>query len=207
MVTSSNIFLPSVTSPILRDNKSPGKVKCGKCGYSLTLVKANTKWHRYFVCSTALATKKANCTGTGGTIYADVLEELMTNAIREKLSEFRELTYKTEQKNNPKVKENKIRLSEIDKEIDDLLSMVAGANNILMEYINKRIEQLDTERKSLQDEILSLTHKQSIKDVDRVTNHIETWEAVSFEDKQAVVDALIKVIHIADGDIKITWNI
>ncbi len=184
-----------------------GKVKCGKCGYGLTIVKANTKWHRYFVCATALATKKANCTGTGGTIYADVLEEFMTNAIREKLSEFKELTYKTEQKNNPKVNENKIRLSEIDKEIDDLLSKVVGANNILMEYINKKIEQLDAERKNLQEEILSLTHNQSIKDIDRITNHIEAWETVSFEDKQAVVDALIKVIHIADGDIKITWNI
>lgn len=71
-----------------------GKVKCGKCGYGLTIVKANTKWHRYFVCAAALATKKENCQGTGGTIYADVLEEYMLNAIRNKLSEFKTLSQK-----------------------------------------------------------------------------------------------------------------
>lgn len=184
-----------------------GKVKCGKCGYGLTIVKANTKWHRYFVCATSLATKKANCKGTGGTIYADVLEDYMLKAIRNKLSEFKTLSYQSEKKNNPKINENKIRLSEIDNEINDLLSKVVGANAVLMEYINKKVEQLDTERKNIQEEILLLSHSQSIKDFDKISNHTESWESISFEDKQAVVDALIKVIHIADGNIEITWNI
>lgn len=184
-----------------------GKVKCGKCGYGLTIVKANTKWHRYFVCATSLATKKANCKGTGGTIYADVLEDYMLKAIRNKLSEFKTLSYQTEKKNNPKINENKIRLSEIDNEINDLLSKVIGANSVLMEYINKKVEQLDAERKSIQEEILLLTHNQGIKDFDTISNHVDAWEGISFEDKQAVVDALIKVIHIADGNIEITWNI
>ena len=184
-----------------------GKVKCGKCGYGLTIVKANTKWHRYFVCATSLATKKANCKGTGGTIYADVLEDYMLKAIRNKLSEFKTLSYKTEKKNNPKINENKIRLSEIDNEINDLLSKVIGANSVLMEYINKKVEQLDAERKSIQEEILLLTHNQGIKNFDTISNHVDAWEGISFEDKQAVVDALIKVIHIADGNIEITWNI
>ena len=184
-----------------------GKVKCGKCGYGLTIVKANTKWHRYFVCATSLATKKANCQGTGGTVYAVVLEDYIIKAIREKLSEFKTLTYQSEQKSKPKVNENKIRLSEIDKEIDDLLSKVVGANTVLMEYINKKVEQLDTERKNLQEEIVSLTHNQNAKDIETVTNHVETWDSISYEDKQSVVDTLIKVIRIADGNIEITWNI
>ena len=170
-------------------------------------MKANTKWHRYFVCATSLATKKANCQGTGGTVYADVLEDYIIKAIREKLSEFKTLTYQSEQKSKPKVNENKIRLSEIDKEIDDLLSKVVGANTVLMEYINKKVEQLDTERKNLQEEIVSLTHNQNAKDIETVTNHVETWDSISYEDKQSVVDTLIKVIRIADGNIEITWNI
>ena len=32
-------------------------------------------------------------------------------------------------------------------------------------------------------------------------------ETLSFEGRQAVVDTLIKVIRIADGNIEITWNI
>ncbi len=184
-----------------------GKVKCGKCGYGLTIVKANTRWHRYFVCSSSLATKKANCQGTGGTIYADVLEEYISNAIREKLAEFKTLSNKSKEQANPKINENKIRLSEIDNEIDDLLSKVVGANEVLMNYINEKIETLDAERKRLREEMLSLSYNSSRHNIDVISNHADSWEKASFEDKQSVVDALIKVIHIADGNIEITWNV
>ena len=184
-----------------------GKVKCGKCGYGLTIVKANTKWHRYFVCAAALATKKENCQGTGGTIYADVLEEYMLNAIRNKLSEFKTLSQKKKKQINPKINKNKIRMSEIENEINDLLSKVVGANAVLMQYVNERVEGLDTERKKLQEENISLTCNQDKQNFDVISSHVQDWDNVSFEDKQSVVNALIKVIHIADGKIEIMWNI
>ncbi len=184
-----------------------GKVKCGKCGYALTIAKANTRWHRYFVCATSLATKKANCQGTGGTIYADVLEEYMLAAIRERLAEFQTLSKQEEQRTSPKVNETKVRLTEIDNEINDLLSKVVGANAILMEYINNKVEALDAERRRLQEEAKVLCNKTNGGFLNVITNHVAKWEETSFEDKQAVVDALIKVITIADGNIEITWNI
>lgn len=184
-----------------------GKVKCGKCGYGLTIVKANTKWHRYFVCAAALATKKENCQGTGGTIYADVLEEYMLNAIRNKLSEFKTLSQKKKKQINPKINKNKIRIAEIENEINDLLSKVVGANAVLMQYINERVEGLDTERKKLQEENISLTCNQEKQNFDVISSHVQDWDNISFEDKQSVVNALIKVIHIADGKIEIMWNI
>lgn len=184
-----------------------GKVKCGKCGYGLTIVKANTKWHRYFVCAAALATKKENCQGTGGTIYADVLEEYMLNAIRNKLSEFKTLSQKKKKQINPKINKNKIRISEIENEINDLLSKVVGANAVLMQYVNERVEGLDTERKKLQEENISLTCNQDKQNFDVISSHVQDWDNIGFKDKQAVVNALIKVIHIADGKIEIMWNI
>ena len=184
-----------------------GKVKCGKCGYGLTIVKANTKWHRYFVCATALATKKENCQGTGGTVYADVLEEYMLNAIRNKLSEFKTLSQKKKKQINPKINKNKIRMSEIENEINDLLSKVVGANAVLMQYINEHVESLDTEQKKLQEENISLTCNQDKQNFDVISSHVQDWDNISFEDKQSVVNALIKVIHIADGKIEIMWNI
>lgn len=184
-----------------------GKVKCGKCGYGLTIVKANTKWHRYFVCATALSTKKANCKGTGGTIYADVLEEYMLNAIRNKLSEFRTLSKKKEKEVTPKINQNKIRMSEIEKEVNDLLSKVVGANAVLMQYINERVENLDVARKKLQEENISLTCNQDKQNFNTISSHVQEWDNISFEDKQSVVNALIKIIKIADGKIEILWNI
>lgn len=184
-----------------------GKVKCGKCGYGLTIAKSNTKWHRYFICSTTLATKKAKCRGTGGTIYADVLEEYVGKAIRKELAEFPSLSNREEHHTSPKINENKIRLSEIDKEIEALLSKVAGVNPILMEYINDKVESLDRERQQLQAENSSLAYQTDRSSLSVISDHVEKWEETTFEDKQAVVDALIKVITIADGTIEITWNL
>ena len=178
-----------------------GKVKCGRCGNSLSIAKSNTKWHRYFICGTALATKKVKCIGTGGTIYADILEEYILNAIKKRLSEFETLS--KHEKPNSKISKNKIRIAEIDKEIDDLISNVAGANSILMEYINNKIDKLDNERKQLEN--ISFTYSKSNKYI--ISNHVQKWEQISFEDKQSIVDILIKVIKISDGKIEIIWNI
>ena len=184
-----------------------GKVKCGKCGYGLTIAKSNTKWHRYFICSTALATKKAECTGTGGTVYADVLEDYMLKAIRGRLAEFHTLSRQEEHSANPKINSAKIRLAEIDKEIEALLSKVIEAAPALMGYINEKVETLDAERKQLQKEMLSLDHQPDSGSLNIISDHVQKWEEITFEDKQAVVDALIKVITIADNKIEITWNI
>ena len=182
-----------------------GKVKCGNCGYALVIRKAKTKWGRYFVCSQG--GHDGNCKGTGCTVYADVLEEYMLNAIRDKLSEFKKLSDEKENQSTPKVSKNKIRLAQIDEEIGDLLSKVGSANSILMKYINDKVSELDAERQTLQEEIVSLTCSKTESKMGQITDHVKKWQDISFEDKQAVVDALIKVIKVANGNIEITWKI
>ena len=153
------------------------------------------------------SSKGAACTGAGGTIYADVLEDYMLGAIRERLSEFTALQGQEEKRISPKVNANKILISQIDNDINDLMSKVVGANATLMQYINEKIEALDTERKRLQEEILSLTCNYSENSLDVITNHVKQWDSIKFEDRQVVVNALIIVIHIADGNIEVTWNL
>ncbi len=182
-----------------------GKVKCGNCGYALVIRRANTKWGRYFVCS--CAGHDNSCKGTGCTVYADVLEEYMLSAIREKLSEFKKLAGEKENETVPFVSKNKIRLTQIDEEIGDLLSKVGNADSILMKYIGGKVSELDAERRTLQEEIVSLTCSKTESNIGQITDHAKTWDSVSFEDKQAVVDAFIKVIKIANGNIEITWKI
>lgn len=171
----------------------------------MVIRKAKTKWGRYFVCSQG--GHDGNCKGTGCTVYADVLEEYMLNAIRDKLSEFKKLSYEKENQSTPKVSKNKIRLAQIDEEIGDLLSKVGSANSILMKYINDKVSELDAERQTLQEEIVSLTCSKTESKMGQITDHVKKWQDISFEDKQAVVDALIKVIKVANGNIEITWKI
>ncbi len=99
------------------------------------------------------------------------------------------------------------RLTQIEEEIEVLLSKVSGAIGVLMKYIDEKISELDTERKALQKEIVTANVTDTEGRLKQIINHVKAWETLSFEDRQAVVDTLIKVIRIADGNIEITWNI
>jgi len=187
-----------------------GKVKCGNCGYALTIRKSKTKWGRYFVCSQS--GNHGNCKGAGCTIYAEVLEEYILEAIKEKLSEFTVLKEGTmscvaDTGEEPQNIHKKIRLIQIEEEIDELLSKVSEANDVLIKYIDKKVSELDTERQTLQEEIAAANVTNTKGGQKQITNHIKAWEKISFEDRQSVVDTLINVIRIADGNMEITWNI
>lgn len=182
-----------------------GKVKCGNCGYALTVAKAKTKWGRYFVCSSRLNQKL--CKGVGKTIYADLLEQYMLTAIKKKLSCFQELTYDDSENVNPKLNENKILLSRLENEIKQLLEKVSTANDVLMTYINEKIVLLDTQKNELKKEIYKISSNVEEGSMRVIKNHVNQWEELSFADKQAVVDTLVQVIYIADDRIEITWNV
>lgn len=184
-----------------------GKVKCGNCGYSLNIAKSNTAKGRYFICGTKLATKGAKCSGAGGTIYADDLELYMLNAIKERLHTFKSLMKKKHTETQPRINEIKIEVQQTEEAIQALLGKVANANDILMKYINDQITVLDTKKKKLNQELISISTTITTEEISNITNHTEQWAMLSFEDKQSVVDALIKVIHVANGEIKIEWRI
>ncbi len=116
-----------------------GKVKCGNCGYALTIRRAKTKWERYFVCSQS--GNHGNCKGAGCTIYADVLEEYMLGAIKKRLSEFQKLSCITDTGEVQKNMTKKIRLTQIEEEIEELLSKVFGASGVLMKYIDEKVSK------------------------------------------------------------------
>lgn len=184
-----------------------GKVKCGNCGYALVVRKSDRRRKnvvRYFVCSNKTAS--GFCKGCG-TVRADDLENFMFETIKNKLAEFNVLTNTSKHISDPKINEYKIKISQIDKEIDVLLKKVLNANDILMKYINEHIEKLDEERKQLSEKLISLSSEKPDADMDKITNYISHWDETCLEDKILVVDALIKVMHIADGKIDITWKI
>lgn len=194
-----------------------GKIKCGNCGYALTVRRAKTKWGRYFVCSRS--GEHGSCKGAGCTVYADVLEDYMVKAVGRRLSEFSvpeewewaERPTLSGAAGNTGVRQihEKIRLTQIEEEINGLLSKVSEADSILMKYINERVLILDAERNALQEEIVMTDNADTgaAVDRDRLSGHVKAWETFSFSDRQEVADLLIKVIRIADGKMEITWKL
>ena len=69
------------------------------------------------------------------------------------------------------------------------------AGSVLMKYIDEKVSELDAEWKALQEEIVTANVTDTKDRLKQLTNHVKTWETLSFEDRQAVVDTLIKVIR------------
>ncbi len=184
-----------------------GKVKCGKCGGRLNIAKSNTKMGRYFLCGTMRETKHGSCRGTGCTIYANELESVIADKIKQELSKFNSISYNEENKSQPQINEIKIKISQIDKKITDLVDKVSMADNVLMKLINEQVNKLDKERQELNAQLTSLNSNISSEVISEISGLTKNWDLLSFEDKHAIADTLIDIISIADGHINIRWKI
>lgn len=63
-----------------------GSVRCGRCGTPLRFARSSSRRQRYFFCS-ARDPSGERCSGVGGTVYADVLEDCVWRAVRARLME------------------------------------------------------------------------------------------------------------------------
>ena len=102
--------------------------------------------------------------------------------------------------------EKEMRLVQIGEEIDALLVRVAEADGVLLRYINERIVGLEAEKYRVQEEM----EAEDVAAAEREGRYMDLagmWDRVSFEDRRAVAEVLLKGICIADGKIEIIWRI
>ena len=179
-----------------------GKVHCGKCGNSMKIVKSNTKAGRYFNCTGR--SELHICEGHTCTIYADDIENIVSDEINEKLRqhEFKSNT-KTEINRN-EINLLNMRLNELETEIEKLVDKVSEANNVLLEYINKRISELDNEKREIERQI---TSKQLTDDNTDILELSKIWEEPNFENKKLIAQSIIDDVRIVDNNIDIIWKI
>ncbi|WP_066892961.1 recombinase family protein [Clostridium nigeriense] len=182
-----------------------GIVKCGKCSYSMSAVK-NYLGKRYMVCK-----GRANhngCEGHSKAILAEELELLIQNKIINKIEELSKVKLSLETKQTTNINKLKMELSKIDEDINNLMSKVLTANDILMEYINIEIKKLDDQKKLIFNKIQEETIKQdSIDSVENIIKKGLNFENLDFELKKDICKTLINKILIVDEDITIEWKV
>jgi DNA invertase Pin-like site-specific DNA recombinase len=177
-----------------------GKIKCGRCGYALMCGRG------YLRCNKRVTDK--SCEGAGTLKSADV-EQIVYKAMEEKLREFHTLTKRDKAGNvNPKVTALKIELAQVDDEIEKLLNTLAGANNVLISYVNTKITELDARKQNLAKQLAELaTNEVSPNQLIKISEFLDDWENTGMDDKRAVVDALISKIKATSENIEIEWKI
>ena len=177
-----------------------GKIKCGNCGKALTVEK-----DKYFRCSKRAGNK--NCAGAG-TLRRRELEASIYEAMVRKLTPFRTLTgRKMPLTVNPEITTLQVELARVQVEIEALIDTLAGANPVLLSYVNKKVEELDNRKQSIVKEIAALTVDDvSPEQLVQISGYLDNWENLGFDDKRQVVDALISAIHATSENIHIIWK-
>ena len=92
--------------------------------------------------------------------------------------------------------------------LDGVHTTLSGANSLLLQYANTRIEELDAERQKQLRLVADLTaNSVSASQIDSITGYLDDWESVSFDDKRKVVDILISQIDATSESVMIHWKI
>ena len=182
-----------------------GKVKCGCCGYAMTVKKSKTKAGRYFVCS-----GRANkvCNTPMPTIYADEFEKLIENKISEKLTSIIIKPKSTVAgQNQSEILKLKSDIVKIEESIDTLVERLCEADNATALYINQKIKKLDSEKTVLLQQISKLEEvNNKLPDVKALKNVMSVWDKLAFDDKRGVAQLIIDKITVFPDKVEIVWK-
>lgn len=181
-----------------------GKIKCGLCGYALVSLNA-ANGITYMRCKQRMENK--SCPGPG-TLTRHELEKAVYDEMTKKMREIQAMMGNEEVGYHPKLTAARAELARIDGEITNLIDTLTGANPLLLQYANTRIEELDAQRQKQLKLVADLTaNSVSASQLDRITDELKHWDEVSFDDKRRVVDTLISRIEVAGAGLTIQWKL
>lgn len=185
-----------------------GKIKCGKCGYALTIrkCKLKTRTIRYFMCSRRMQSRR--CEGVGG-IEADAFENLVLSEMTERLKPFETLLAPNMPREDPEIYEIHVKIERITAEIEKMLDKLPDADGVLTDYINKRVTELDAQANAYRRQLsgLSPPENRANRGAPELRDYMRHWDELSYDDKRAVVDQLIAVISATENRCEITWKV
>lgn len=185
-----------------------GKVYCGYCGAKYRYQKWGKRLIMYCYSqqkSKPKYIKDPNCKNKRWDTFEvedAVLEELF------KMSLDIDLFKKTFNIATVNVKnELKARLEEIKKQINNLLNFIASG--IAVEETNKKITELEKEKKMIEEKLISSDQKEKDNKVslNRITSLKTTWFDMDFDEQRRIIEHLIQKIVVKDNEISIYYNI
>jgi hypothetical protein len=184
-----------------------GKIKCGRCGFSLATVFSGDRGNRkgYFRCRKR--TDRTGCEGCG-TLRILEVEQFIYDEMLKKMQNFRTLSGGACEKANPKLTALRVEYAQVEGEIEKLLDTLTEANATLLSYANNKIEELDAKRQALMKAIADMSAQSlSPERLNLITSHLDNWDSTNFDDRRLVLDGLVTRIRATSENIQIEWKI
>ena len=136
------------------------------------------------------------------------MEQLVYDSMVEKLREFKSLNAKSDVPANPKLTAVKVELAQVESEIEKLVESLTGASATLIQFANRKADELSARRQLLTKEVADLSADEipAVR-LTAISDYLDDWENTSLDDKRQVLDGLITVISAKKDNIEIEWKI
>jgi hypothetical protein len=178
-----------------------GLVKC-KCGYTYYVKRC--KELKYFYCR---GRRNNSCPYPRNMIRADKVEELVETELISYLNNLKNVQSNKIETENPELNSLKIQINKIDNQIEKTINHMINSSEITVDYLNRAIDKLDSEKKILTEKIndiqLKINRKNEINvDVDLIINN---WPDYDMATKKSISKKVIEKIILEGEEINIIF--
>jgi len=126
----------------------------------------------------------------------------------DKLHEFRSLSKQKGSSNNPKLIAAKVELAQVETDIEKLVDSLAGANATLIQFANRKADELALRRQALMKQVADLSAAEMpAAELTMISGYLGDWDNTSLDDKRQVINSLITIIRATSDNVEIEWKI
>ncbi len=175
-----------------------GLMKCAECGHSLVI--KTYKDTKYLYCS---GRQNNLCSVEPETLLLEEFEPVADQFVYEFLH-----TVDRDENTAFSVREDfacsqlKIQIHKLNEQIETLLARLMDAEDVTMDYINKKIAELDSQKQTLLNQLSANTLVHSQMDIPAP----DAWISASFDQKRELAHQLIDKIYIRKNTLEILWK-
>ena len=180
-----------------------GIMKCGYCGYAMTVSNNMKKNTFYLSCG---GRKRGICFERKEAIQTFELEKIVEMQLFERMKTILESEKAlVPVEDSKKVNDLKIKMVEVQQRIDALTESIASLSVKVIAEVNKKIEQEIEKKDSLAAELEEALREQRSKNYSQynIEEYINNWEDYDTEEKKRVARIFIDKVIVKDGDIQV----
>lgn len=182
-----------------------GLITCQQCGekfvsYSTGKSEKNTVRYYYYICRARRFPSEYDEKCLNKNWNRTKIEDLVLNEIKQ-------ISISKSRANNKQKSINYEKLiKDVDKKMERLIELYTSSTNFSRDLLDKQMEKLNLEKERLIKKQKESTDKEQVITDDMLENILGNYNDLDFKDKQAIVNSLIKEIHIDGDNVIIDWR-
>lgn len=186
-----------------------GIIKCGYCGFALTVVNGQSNGKRYVNCG---GRKKNICNERKEAATFDEIEETVEKILLSYMTQYQYSKVSRQQNQEQNINKVKIELQKTQQEIElyeeALREAVKNKQFHVMSSLDAELGRLNAQKQEIEQKLaqISMIDTQDISDHE-IQTYLASWKSFSIEEKKAIARLFISTVYVTDGNTRIEYNI